>query len=226
MSLTPDIWSQSLKGRAIDLAAPSPVQVDFREICDQLATINRYAGAAERPVSVANHTLVAVECALRRAPGDERLAALVLMHDFHETRLGDTPSPAQQAYAAKHEALWGPGEGKKLRASLAAVAFDHDTAIHKAAGIAMPSQVERVDILACDLAALKTERRDCLAPPPMAWAPAIEAADILPRRIRLLSIGDAADELHRLCLRLLPGARAQSEREVSIKARATGARVA
>jgi hypothetical protein len=225
MSLTPDIWMPTLRGRAIDMVEPSAVQVDFAETADMLASVYRYAGAAEKPVSVANHTLIADRCALAYG-GSKRLRALVALHDCHETRIGEIPTPSARALAAIAGQMYGLPAAEQVTQALAELKRRHDIAIHKAASIAMPNAEEQLFIKRCDLSALATERRDCLGPQPLAWAAEVEAAPCLPQRIRLLPPGDAALKLHQLFLELLPGARAQSEREASVKARATGARVA
>lgn len=225
MKIGDTIWMQSLRGRAIDMVEPSPVQVDFAEIADMLSTVNRYCGAAERPVSVANHTLIAVACA-EAFGGNARRRALVALHDCHEARISDIPTPAAQALAAIAGQMYGLPAADHVKQALAEMKRRHDIAIHKAAGIDMPDAEEREFIRRCDIAALATERRDYLAAPPQAWAAEIEAAPRLPQRHRLLPPGDAALALHRLFLEMLPGARAQSAREAGIQARAKGERVA
>ena len=169
MSLAPDICMQSLRGRAVDMVEPSPVQVDFAEIADMLSTLNRYAGAAEKPVSVANHTIIAVACAAAFG-GNARRRALVALHDCHEARIGDIPTPAAHALAAIAGQLYGLPASDHVKQAIAELKRRHDIAIHKAAGIDMPDAEEREFIRRCDIAALATERRDYLCAQPRAWA--------------------------------------------------------
>jgi hypothetical protein len=85
------IYSQSLNGTGVELIAPSPAQVDFREIAETLAHLNRYAGAASPPVSVGLHTLIVIDV----APGFAKPYAA--LHDAHEARIGDIISPTVRA---------------------------------------------------------------------------------------------------------------------------------
>ena len=212
MSAAPKVWLQSRKGRVIDMVEPRASEVDFAEIADQLADVNRYAGSAERAVSVANHTLIADACA-EAFGATLRQRQVVVLHDLHESRIGEAPTPSTRAKVAIAVEMFGLPAGDMLRQVLDEEKRRRDIAIYAAAGIPMPTAEERVFLHRCDLAALKTERRDYLAPQPMPWAPHIEAAQALPRRIKLLPPAEASLALHKLFLILLPGARAQSARE-------------
>jgi len=212
MSAAPTVWMPSRKGRVIDMVEPRADQVYFAEIADQLADICRYAGAAERAVSVANHQLITDACAVAFG-ATLRQRQVVVLHDAHESRIGEAPTPSTQAKLAIGLQMFGLPFSDQMRLVLDEEKRRHDMAIYAAAGIPMPTSEERLFIHACDLAALKTERRDYLASQPMAWAPQIEEAPALPRRIKLLAPPDAAAALHRLYLELLPGARAQSDRD-------------
>ncbi|GLK71683.1 hypothetical protein KHC23_12910 [Ancylobacter dichloromethanicus] len=211
MSLPPRVWLQSRNGRALDLVAPRPGQVDFAEIADQLALINRYVGASSVAVSVANHTLIAyrVACAVGAT---ERERALVLLHDVHESRIGDKAPPVKAMEFAIAREMFGATAEDTLRQVMAEIERRHDAAIHAAALVDPPSEAEKAFVHRADLTALVTERRDFLSRPPMPWAPSIEAVPPLPTRQRLLPPARAAIELHELFIAHLPGARAQSFR--------------
>ncbi|MDF2621431.1 MAG: uncharacterized protein K0S00_4090 [Xanthobacteraceae bacterium] len=211
MSVAPRIWLQSRRGRVVDMVEPRADQVDFAEIADQMADIARYAGAAVPMVSIANHTLIADRVAVTSG-ATPRLRALVLLHDQHETRIGETPTPATHARLAIATQMFGLPVADALRQVFDEEKRRHDRAIHEAAGIAMPTAEEKLFIHHCDIVALATEKRDFLASPPMPWARAVEQAVPLKHRQRLLPPGAAAIELHGLFLDLLPGARAQSQR--------------
>lgn len=218
MSLTPRVWLQSRYGRALDLVEPHAEQVNFAEIADQLALINRYVGASTVAVSVANHTLIAFRAA-ERAGATEREKALVLLHDAKETRIGDKATPVKAMEFAVALEMFGLKGEDTVRQVMAEVERRHDAAIYAAAGIAPPSEAEEAFVKHCDIVALNTERRDFLAPPPMPWGAHIEAVAPLSSRQRLLPPPAASLALHELFISHLPGARAQSARAAPITQR-------
>jgi hypothetical protein len=185
-----EIWAQSFNGRRIDLVDPSAGEVDFREIAEMLARINRYNGASEFPVSVAYHTIIATHA----CPQD--LVPWVLLHDAHEARVGDITTPAAEALAA----VCPDG----FRRSLEILRHRHDAAIHTAAGLPMPTPEQRKAIRRADLVALATERRDFLRPCPHKWHPEVEATGPLPRTFRPRSLQACAVELSVLFATYLP----------------------
>lgn len=218
MNFAPRVWLQSRNGRALDLVEPQIGQVDFGEIADQLALINRYVGASDAAVSVANHTLIAYRVACR-VGATERERALVLLHDAHESRIGDKATPVKaMEFAVAREIMGLKGEDT-LRQVMAEIERRHDAAIYAAADIPRPTEAEHAFVKRCDITALVTERRDFLARPPMPWGPAIEAVPPLPTRQRLLPPARAAIELHELFIAHLPGARAQSVRAAPLSRR-------
>lgn len=179
-----NIWSQTRHGRAFDLIDPDPAMVNFREIALQLAYINRYAGAALVPVSVAFHTLIAADNA---APS---LKPYVLLHDAHEFVIGDIPTPAAQALfalAAPH-ALY-------VRAALERLKRGVDLAVWRAAGLPPPDERTEAEIRHADRIALMTERRDFLAAPPRPWGPELEAIAPARRVYRAGAFGRTADDV-------------------------------
>ncbi|MFD2030916.1 hypothetical protein ACFSKM_12680 [Ancylobacter dichloromethanicus] len=156
MSLPPRVWLQSRNGRALDLVAPRPGQVDFAEIADQLALINRYVGASSVAVSVANHTLIAyrVACAVGAT---ERERALVLLHDVHESRIGDKAPPVKAMEFAIAREMFGATAEDTLRQVMAEIERRHDAAIHAAALVDPPSEAEK--------------KPSCTAPTSPRWSP-------------------------------------------------------
>lgn len=172
-------WIQTAAGRAFDLLTPEPEAVDFDEIALALAHINRFTGHAGA-YSVAQHCAHGCDYLLDRG---ERAAALTfLLHDAHEAYLGDIASPVTAAFAAldpyfKH-ALHG------LRAAI-------DDAIHSAAGLMVTSDVA-ARVKEIDVAMLRTERDQLMAPPPRAWVEAVERAAPLPINIDRLATPEIA----------------------------------
>jgi 5'-deoxynucleotidase YfbR-like HD superfamily hydrolase len=192
---------QTLRGKTFDLLDPHPSMVDFKEIADQLSTIHRYAGAAEKPVSVARHTLIAFDAA---QPQDR---AAMLLHDAHEVVIGDIITPAARAIFAVIDAQSGAKAAEAFKLGLDTLKFRLDAAIFAAAGVALPSPEQRLRMRRADLIALRTERRDFLAKPPQAWAPEIEALAPLPKKYKLRPAPDLADELFEKFKTYLPALR-------------------
>jgi len=193
------IWSQSLKGRAIDMLQPRADDVDFHEIAETLARLNRYAGASTIPVSVGQHTLIAI------AATPPALQPWVALHDAHEYVIGDIPTPAKQALL-EFAAARGGAYQVFMAEALRNMAHVHDVAIHQAAGLPLPTEEQRAEIKLADLRALMTERRDFLAKPPRAWD--FEHIAPLPRAFRPRPWPDVADQLYREFQHLLPSLRA------------------
>lgn len=192
-----EIWMQGRYGRPINLTRPTADEVDFREIADSLAQINRYCGAATKPVSVGMHTLIAFDAAAHE------LRPWVLLHDAHETRIGDMTTPMKAALCAVAREHYAQG-GLFMRQMLAALAERHDVAIHEAAGLPLPTDAQKQAIKRADIIALQTERRDFLGPSARAWAPEIEAVSPLSRVYRLRAAHDVADQLFGLFRQYLP----------------------
>ncbi len=197
------IWCQTLRGRAFDLIHPKPEMVDFAEIADQLSTLHRYAGAAEKPVSVALHTLIACDAAeefasrsgVRQPLDAASLKAHILLHDAHEAFIGDIVTPAAHAIHEIIRLRAGHKDAENFSDALAALKGNIDAAIFAAAGLMPPTPMQAQAVKFADLKALVTERRDFLAKPPRPWADAIEAIAPMPKKYRLRPAPDVAAEL-------------------------------
>ena len=92
------IWTQTRFGKAFPLVNPDPALVDFKEIALTLAELPRYAGNFEKPISVAQHTLIALDACMA-ADGTALDRAYVLIHDAHEAYMGDITAPVAEALA-------------------------------------------------------------------------------------------------------------------------------
>lgn len=189
-------WAQTRNGRPVDLLQPTPAMVDFRAIADTLAQLNRYAGNAEKPVSVALHTLIVFDAA------EEQDKAHALLHDAHEAHIGDITTPAAQALGAIAR-LYGD-EGNTVYWAITRLKALHDTAIFAAAGLSSPDVKRSARIRRADIAALNTERRDFVGPCARAFAPEIEAIPPLRKTYRLRPAPDVADELYAKFCQFLP----------------------
>jgi hypothetical protein len=208
----PVIWSQSRHGRVIDLVEPRAADVDFHEMALTLAFIPRFNACFEKPISVAQHLLIAALA----APAE--LRPWVLLHDAHEAVLGDSITPVVTALDALYRRRWTYPEHIPLNdeqrvrhfapsAILAELKHRHDIAIHVAAGLPMPDEAQRAAIHEADRRALVTERRDFLARPPLSWGTAIENTPPLTQRFRLRPPLEVADALMAAWCETLPALR-------------------
>jgi len=137
-------------GLRFDLARPSPMYVVIEDIAHHLAQINRFGGAAARPYSVAEHSVLALRIAERELGMiDPHGLMAVLLHDAHEAYFGDVTQPMKQVlamggtFAASAEEAVERAVRARFRLQVAAVAY-------------------RNDIRRADLIALATERRHLL----------------------------------------------------------------
>lgn len=91
------VWQRMLSGRRLDLADPSPLDIEIEDIAHGLARVARWNGQTQgdHAFSVAQHSLVVVDLldAINgeQTPDDLRLAAL--LHDGPEYVIGDMISP-------------------------------------------------------------------------------------------------------------------------------------
>ena len=189
------IMRQSLNGKGHDMLRPKAEDIDFHEIANVLAKINRFARNAPVPVSVAQHTLIALEAS------PPALRPWVALHDAHEYAIGDITTPTKQALYAFAEAR-GIVYRDCLEACFNGLVEIHDKAIHKAAGLPLPSDEQRRAIHQIDLCALNTERRDFLNEAHFKW----DCDHIAPLRkvFRPLPWPTAADALWRAFYQYLP----------------------
>lgn len=148
-------WMITAGGVAFDLVNVDSDAVNILDIGHHLSTINRFAGAAKRPYSVAEHSLLVCDIAERELGMRDPAALLAaLMHDAHEAYFGDITSPV------KHE----------LGAPAVVVEGRLERAVHRRYGLITPSRAYSQEIRRADLMALATERRDLSTPNPRPWA--------------------------------------------------------
>lgn len=198
------VWSQSPRGRAIDLLEPRVDQVDFREIADALAGINRYAGAVDSmtaQVSVAMHTLIVIDAAPDFA---KPWAAL---HDASKARFGEQIRPFLEALRSELNDRLGRDVQSVVTNCLYDLHYRHFYTICEAAGLDVPDSDILSAIERADRVALATERRFFLAKCEQPWRPSLECVDPLPRRPRWLPADKAADALFERFEQLLPALR-------------------
>jgi len=164
-------WMQTADGRAVDLLAPRPEDVDFAgHVAGALGRLARFAGhVPEGPYSVAEHCSVGA-LAILRDTGNRDLAAAFLLHDAHEAYIGDITRPAAESIfvMARRDAIAegmaseGAYAERVARAGLRSIKHGLDRAIHLAAGMEYPRpwhDVTKDAIVEWDERMLETERR-------------------------------------------------------------------
>lgn len=197
------IWSQSRNGTAIDLLEPRPEQVDFREIADTLAFINRYNGCTFQPVSVALHTLIVIDIAPDFA---KPYAAL---HDAPEARLGDQSRPFMAALFAQIALHGGDEAARAAKVAYQRLHKRHFDTIRAAAGLPPPTREIEEAVKRADNISLMTERKWFMAHPERPWDPHLEAlVPHIPKTpYRWKAPDKCADALYERFLQLLPSLR-------------------
>lgn len=140
-------------GSLMDLAHPEACEIDFNEVAFGLAKINRFTGTYPGVgYSDAQHCVMGAQALLREGE-DELTAALFLLHDAHEYKLGDDSRPKQDLVAAMLDDF-SPKAAEAYRSVVASAKAGWDNAIYAAAGLPAPSAwtkkqahaVERMDV--------------------------------------------------------------------------------
>jgi uncharacterized protein len=102
----PRAWQRMLSGRRLDLLDPSPLDVEIEDIAHGLARVARWNGqtVGDHPFSVAQHSLVVLDLALRLEPGlSARDRLMVLLHDAPEYVIGDMISPFKAVIGGQYK---------------------------------------------------------------------------------------------------------------------------
>jgi hypothetical protein len=93
----PRVWQRMLSGRRLDLADPSPLDIEIEDIAHGLARVARWNGqtTGEHAFSVAEHSLLVVDLldALSGGKASAELRLAALLHDAPEYVIGDMISP-------------------------------------------------------------------------------------------------------------------------------------
>jgi hypothetical protein len=147
-------WMMTSTGAVLALRNPRADSISALDIAHHLAQINRFTGAARRPYSVAEHSLL-VAGLLEGQFGVRHPGALLaaLLHDAHEAYCGDVSTPVKQCIGWAWTDLEQPLENRVLdRFGVLRAARDYASLIKR-----------------CDLIALATERRDLLPPGGPEW---------------------------------------------------------
>jgi 5'-deoxynucleotidase YfbR-like HD superfamily hydrolase len=94
-------WMITASGQKFDVLNLDAARMLPRDIAHSLAQINRFTGAAVRPYSVAEHSLLVVEIMERELHITEpRVLLAGLLHDGHEAYISDLSTPMKDALDA------------------------------------------------------------------------------------------------------------------------------
>lgn len=115
---------ETASGRYIDPLDPSRGVVCLDDIAHHLAQINRFNGAARRPMSVAEHAVLVAD-RLRSQGHDAKTILSGLHHDDAEAYLGDVCRPMKGAIRG----VYGPAEDRALRIIWAALSLPDDGSV-------------------------------------------------------------------------------------------------
>jgi len=90
-------WKRMSSGKYIDLNAMVLGDIDIGDIDTSLNHTYRFYGHFKDmpPLTVAQHTLLCVNLADMLFPGDRKVMAAVIIHDFGEAYYGDVSSPVK-----------------------------------------------------------------------------------------------------------------------------------
>jgi hypothetical protein len=148
-------WTLSSTGRVLDLTAPfkTAPQLSVREIAHSLAQINRFTGHAQRPISVAEHSLLVCDITESVLGLGLHAQLAALMHDAHECITNDLATPMKRQMGR----AWTDMEHEWARAFISAFGLGAAWAMHA-------PQLHQADLVA-----LATERRDLMHPGGPPW---------------------------------------------------------
>lgn len=178
-------WNQTLHGRGSarwDFLNPSSEVIDWKVVATVLARIPRFGGHTTQGVySVAQH-LVEGARAILRDTGRKDHAAAYLLHDVHETWIGDDVRPKIEALAelAGEAAPLGTGNAPKrwLKAAFRELKNRADAVIYPRAGLPWPLSPECATVVKeYDNRMLRTEADARTGPRVVPWSVLVETAE-------------------------------------------------
>jgi hypothetical protein len=137
---SPATWIQTARGRAFDLAAPDPEDVDVHDIAHALSLQTRFCGHCAWHYSVAQHCVAVAGIVFATDP---TLALGALLHDASEAYHADWSSPL-----------------KAILRTLAPDALNVEARIEAAIAARFGVLLRHPVIKAADLIMLATEKRD------------------------------------------------------------------
>tara|TARA_R110000744_G_scaffold156622_2_gene272277 strand:+ start:202 stop:837 length:636 start_codon:yes stop_codon:yes gene_type:complete len=104
----PRVWQRMLSGRRLDLAHPSPVDVEIEDIAHGLARVARWNGQTKggHAFSVAEHSVIVESLCQQLQPGlNPRDCMTALLHDSPEYVIGDMISPFKALLGESYKSI-------------------------------------------------------------------------------------------------------------------------
>jgi uncharacterized protein len=87
---------RTFTGQYINVVSPDPDTIDIFDIAHHLSLINRWCGASEEGISVAQHSIIVAEL----IDGPPKIKLCGLLHDATEAYMQDLPSPIKALFSA------------------------------------------------------------------------------------------------------------------------------
>jgi uncharacterized protein len=84
-------------GQYVNIVNPDPKTILIEDIAHHLSLINRWCGASEEPISVAQHSMI-VATLIQMYGGTIEMQLAGLLHDASEAYMQDIPSPIKQLF--------------------------------------------------------------------------------------------------------------------------------
>ncbi|MEZ5969756.1 MAG: HD family hydrolase [Hyphomonas sp.] len=104
----PRVWQRMLSGRRLDLAHPSPMDVEIEDIAHGLARVARWNGQTrgEHAFSVAEHSVIVERICHKLDPSlTAKQGLTALLHDSPEYVIGDMISPFKALLGEGYKAV-------------------------------------------------------------------------------------------------------------------------
>lgn len=142
--LTPTpVYALRADASAMDLARPSPAEVDFRQIAGQLSRVSRFNGLPfNGAYSVAQHAVLGADAMLREGAG-ELLAGLFLLQSAHIAFLGDITVPTKELIEESLASRHGTEAATRYSEVLADIRAGWESVIYERAGLPAPAAWKR-----------------------------------------------------------------------------------
>jgi 5'-deoxynucleotidase YfbR-like HD superfamily hydrolase len=152
-------WMQTRDGAIVDLLKPDLGTLSIEEVAHSLARINRFAGHTREAYSVAQHSVhVSWQC-------NTEHALIGLLHDAHESVMGDITSPVKMALRSLELNHGWSDAFKRFEQRLISEFMARFSTNQTPLGWKrLPSDVKRADLVM-----LAIERRDLLGPESQPW---------------------------------------------------------
>lgn len=147
-------WMLTATGACLDLRFIAADAICIDDVAHHLSQLNRFTGAACRPYSVAEHSLLVVQILEHAGETSPHVLQAALLHDAHEAYTSDLSTPMKQ----------------RVGTSWHAVEQQVAHAVRQRFGVLVPSKIAATRIQDADLTALSTERAQLMPDRGPEWA--------------------------------------------------------